>query len=41
LIASASGDSARDIRDCAILMLLATHGFRNGEVADLCLENLN
>jgi len=41
LIASASGDSARDIRDRAILMLLATYGFRSGEVAGLCLEDLN
>jgi len=41
LIASTSGDSARDIRDRAILMLLATYGFRSGEVASLCLENLN
>jgi site-specific recombinase XerD len=41
LIASVSGDSARDIRDRAILMLLATYGFRSGEVAGLCLEDLN
>ena len=41
LIASAGGDSARDIRDRAILMLLATYGFRSGEVAGLCLEDLN
>jgi integrase/recombinase XerD len=41
LITSTSGDSARDIRDRAILMLLATYGFRSGEVAGLCLENLN
>jgi integrase/recombinase XerD len=41
LIASASGDSACDIRDRAILMLLATYGFRSGEVAGLCLEDLN
>jgi site-specific recombinase XerD len=41
LIASTSGDSAHDIRDRAILMLLATYGFRSGEVASLCLENLN
>ena len=41
LIASASGDSARDIRDRAILMLLATYGFRSGEVAGLCLEDLH
>jgi len=41
LIASTSGDSARAIRERAILMLLATDGFRSGEVANLCLENLN
>ena len=41
LSASADGDSARDIRDRAILMLLATYGFRSGEVACLCLEDLN
>jgi len=41
LIASADGDSARDIRDRAILILLATYGFRSGEVAGLCLEDLN
>ena len=41
LIASTGGDSARDIRDRAILMLLATYGFRSGEVASLCLEDLN
>ena len=41
LIASTGGESVRDIRDRAILMLLATYGFRSGEVANLCLENLN
>jgi len=41
LIASASGDAVRDIRDRAILILLATYGFRSGEVAGLCLEDLN
>jgi integrase/recombinase XerD len=41
LIASAGGDAARDIRDRAILMLLAAYGFRSGEVASLCLEHLN
>jgi len=41
LIASTGGDSARDIRYRAILMLLATYGFRSGEVASLCLEDLN
>jgi integrase len=41
LIASTSGDTARDIRDRVILMLLATYGFRSGEVAGLCLEDVN
>jgi len=41
LIASTGGDTARDIRDRAILMLLATYGFRSGEVTGLCLEDLN
>jgi len=41
LIASTGGDSARDIRDHAILILLATYGFRSGEVAGLRLEDVN
>jgi site-specific recombinase XerD len=41
LIASSVGDSARDIRDRAILILLATYGFRSGEVAGLRLEDVN
>lgn len=41
LIASASGVSTRDIRDRAILMLLAIYGFRSGEIASLRLEDLN
>jgi len=41
LIASTIGDSARDIRDHAILILLATYGFRSSEVAGLRLEDLN
>lgn len=41
LIAGASGDQARDIRDRAILMLLATYGLRSGEVAKLCLEDVD
>ena len=41
LIASTSGDAARDIRDRAILMLLATYGFRSGEVVGLRLEDVN
>ncbi len=41
LIASAAGDQARDIRDQAILMLLAIYGFRSGEVAKLRLDDVN
>ena len=40
-IASSSGNSARDIRDRAILILLATYGFRSGEVSGLRLEDVN
>jgi site-specific recombinase XerD len=41
LIASTTGDSVRDIRDHAILILLATYGLRSGEVIALRLEDLN
>jgi integrase/recombinase XerD len=41
LIASSGSDSARDIRDRAILILLATYGLRSGEVAGLCLQDVN
>jgi site-specific recombinase XerD len=41
LIASTVGDSARDIRDRAILILLATYGLRSGEVAGLRLDDVN
>ena len=41
LIASAGGDAARDIRDRAILILLATYGFRSGEISGLRLEDVN
>ena len=41
LIASSDGDSPRYIRDRAILILLATYGFRSGEVAGLRLEDVN
>ena len=41
MIASAGGDAARDIRDRAILILLATYGFRSGEVSGLRLEDVN
>ena len=41
LMAGASGDPARDVRDRAILMLLATYGLRSGEVRKMCLENVD
>ena len=41
LIASTSGTDARDVRDCAILMLLAIYGLRCGEVRQLRLEDLD
>jgi site-specific recombinase XerD len=41
LIASTGGDSPRDIRDRAILMLLATYGLRSGEVAGLRLQDVD
>jgi integrase/recombinase XerD len=41
LIASTGGNSARDMRDRAILILLATYGLRSGEVAGLRLEDVN
>lgn len=41
LIAATVGESARDIRDRAILILLATYGLRSGEVSGLRLEDVN
>lgn len=41
LIASTIGNSAQDIRDRAILILLATYGLRSGEVIGLRLEDVN
>ena len=41
LLTSANGDRPRDIRDRAILMLLAIYGFRSAEVAGLRLEQVN
>jgi integrase/recombinase XerD len=41
LIASSAGDSRRDIRDHAILMLLALYGLRSGEIASLRLEDVD
>jgi site-specific recombinase XerD len=41
LLASTSGDRPADIRDHAILMLLAVYGLRRGEVAGLHLDDLD
>lgn len=41
LIAQTDTDQARDIRDRAIVMLLAIYGLRSGEVAQLELEQLD
>jgi len=41
LIASAGSASARDVRDRAILMLLAIYGLRRGEVASLRLDQID
>ena len=41
VIASADGDSELDIRDRAILLLLAVYGLRRGEVASLRLDQLD
>lgn len=41
LLASTCGDSPADIRDRAILMLLAIYGLRRGEVARLELDDLD
>jgi len=41
LLATAKGDRRGDIRDRAILMLLAVYGLRAGEVARLRLEDLD
>jgi len=41
LLASATSSSARDVRDRAILMLLAIYGLRRGEVAALRLDQID
>ena len=41
LIATTVGESARNIRDRAILILLATYGLRSSEVSGLRLEDVN
>jgi site-specific recombinase XerD len=41
LLANAQGDRPADIRDCALLMLLAIYGLRAGEVVRLHLEDFD
>ena len=41
LIADTDNESARDIRDRAILMIFSTYGFRSREVSQLRLEDVN
>jgi site-specific recombinase XerD len=41
LIATASGDAECDVRDRAILLLLAVYGLRRGEVAALRLDHID
>lgn len=41
LVASFSGDSATDLRNRAIILLLAVYGLRRGEVARLRLEDVD
>lgn len=41
LLATACSDSERDVRDRAILMLLAVYGLRRGEVAALRLDQID
>jgi integrase len=41
LLAAAEGDRPADIRDRALLMLLAVYGLRAGEVTALCLKDFD
>ena len=41
LIAATNGAAPRDLRNRAILLLLAVYGLRSGEVRTLCLEDLD
>lgn len=41
LLAAAEGDRPADVRDRALLMLLAVYGLRAGEVAALCLQDFD
>jgi len=41
LLAGVDGNQAQDIRDRAILLLLAVYGLRSGEVRRLCLQDVD
>jgi site-specific recombinase XerD len=41
LLASCAGDRPTDIRDHAMLLLIAVYGLRSGEVRHLCLEDID
>lgn len=41
LLAEMATDSARDVRDKAIIMLCAIYGFRSREVVSLCIEDID
>lgn len=41
LLKSTEGDQPANVRDRAVVMLLAIYGLRSGEVATLCLEDLD
>jgi site-specific recombinase XerD len=41
LLASCTGDRPTDIRDHAMLLLIAVYGLRSGEVRHLCLEDID
>jgi site-specific recombinase XerD len=41
LLVHTGGDSPADVRDRAILMLLAVYGMRSGEVRSLCLDQID
>lgn len=41
LVASFAGDSTIDLRNRAVVLLLAVYGLRRGEVARLCLEDVD
>jgi integrase/recombinase XerD len=41
LLASCAGDRPTDIRDHAMLLLIAVYGLRSGEVRHLCLDDID